>query len=329
MATSNAVQPRPIMKEALPNQETMTPATNTCRNMPSSASVGVADYDFTPWLKFGSDVIAATAWPVVVISTLIIFRRDLKAAIAKLSSLKAAGVEAAFGQTVDQMAPISSATPESPPAPDQETLPANDAQPAAAPITASSNATESPVTDSGKTSGQQTVHAAAAGDPENPATRLWEIFYRWGEASAAKSAARRKRVLDLYGIRTSMGLKEARELATTSRSGAVLKAWSVAERSLRKKLVDVVPESGSVPAKFRKMYADQLISSSAYTRYFSLRKLQRSVANADSFAGTEADVLQYIERIEDLLVALGEELDLEPALKQPLTNATLKNQQDI
>jgi len=266
-------------------------------------------------LDFVSKVVAATSWPIAVVILALLFHREVRRILAQISRLKAGGVEAEFRAEVESMDPLSplpvTATPVSCEAAPEEALePAAldaDAPTATTPASSSANGsrleTETQTPD--RTQAVVDAEQASAFDPESPLRTFAKTVYQWRAAHATARAQQIRSLMDVGGPATVLRMKDAREMAVTNPSAAVMMAWTACELSLSEILGRKGMFGGSVSHWLRQAFLNGALPEPIYDRYKELQKLRNTVAESEEFSGTKSDVLQYIGRVEDLIISIG------------------------
>lgn len=264
-------------------------------------------------LDFISKVVAATSWPIAVVILALLFHREVRRILAQISRLKAGGVEAEFRAEVESMDPLSplpmTAAPVSCEATPEEVLEpaAVDADASTATHPDSSSAKESRFETETQTPDRTQVKAeqASAFDPESPLLTFAKTFNHWRTAYATARAKQIRSLMDVGGPATVLRMKEARDMAVTNPSAAVMMAWTACEASLSEILGRKGMFGGSISHWLQQAFLNGSLPEPIYDRYKELRKLRNTVAHSQEFSGTKSDVLQYIGRVEDLIISIG------------------------
>ncbi len=268
-------------------------------------------------LDFISKVVAATSWPIAVVMLALLFHREVRRILAQISRLKAGGVEAEFRAEVESMDPLSTLPMTTGPvacevAPEEVLEPEAvdvDVSAAAPPASSSGNGSrfenETQTPDRIGAGAEAEADQASALDPESPLRTFVKSFYQWQAAHATARAHQIRSLMDVGGPATLLRLKDARELAETNPSAAVLMAWTACEVSLSEILGRKGIIGDSISTWLRQAFLNGSLPEPIYDRYKELQKLRNAVARSQEFSGTKSDVLQYIGRVEDLIISIG------------------------
>lgn len=273
--------------------------------------------------------LGSLAWPVTVLTALFVFKRDIVALLSKLASIKVGGAEASFSQGVHQLNPLTSAA-------EAEAKVAATAAASAESEPQGQSAQEEAKEDAEHLNEGEAINTNEGGqvaDPvleeKNGSTALdqrsfYENLLRLSFISSDGSANADPRswaaYLRDYMLENSLDgaaakdLNEARLIASNSPSGAVLLAWRAIEGILQQvaapfELLDsrtkVAKQRWKNPKTvMQHLMMESLIDTETFDRFYALQRLRNSVAHASHFTADPADVLEYINRAEELAITL-------------------------
>jgi hypothetical protein len=233
------------------------------------------------------------------------FQRDLRGLIPKLLSLKAGMVEAKFNESVQSMGPLPTA-----PLPDILDPSLDSGGPSTAPPpvdeatqvkepAASYEPMECPVGGS--------YNESTATSAPTQAAKKFRVYFKEGRDGprGSDAAAHLQKVMPHAMPQSVFDLVEATSVAEVSPSVAVILAWRAVElevRALKERLdLDQIRPMQLISS----LSAKRVLPWSTRTRYAQLKDLQDAVVHASNFAGSLTDVLQYIERAQELVAALS------------------------
>lgn len=279
------------------------------------------------WFDLIKSALSSLAWPATVLTGIFVFRKDVVALLSKLASIKAGGVEAQFAHEVHQLNPLASSA-------EAEAEVAADA---VADVGDETQGHTDQVNDDhrerdvGVDTSEADAQPGEADGTEEPlasprrreATETWKYIYDHLKESTERSPSNSfhdfaSNFRD-YVLRKSIDgaaakdLEEARVIAANSPSGAVLLAWRAVEGILQQ--LPAEPHTFFVKSKFihrwksptsvmRNLVTSSLIDTETYIRFYELQKLRNSVAHANQFTAAPADVLEFINRAEELAITL-------------------------
>lgn len=269
----------------------------------------------TVLLDFLKSALSSLAWPATVIIAMWLFRKQVSSLLSNIAAIKAAGFEASFGHQVKIMEPLEESENHSVEEGAGRTSP------------------EDPLHDGDQSNGGD--HAGRGVTPNHPPTDEFDFD---PTDPAAAILARVKLVSNVKDFAASAWLsaqakrdfKEARLVAANSASAAVLLAWRAVEGILRdiSFCLDAhhLGSSANAPLKqssrliMKSLYKRELIDSDAFDRYFDLVRLRNSVAHAEHFSASTEDVMEYIDRAQELGVMLARVLSkIESSARQELS----------
>lgn len=287
------------------------------------------------WFDLIKSALASLAWPATVLTALLVFRKDIVALLSKLASFKLAGAEAMFSHGVHQLDPLGSAEEAKADAAANVAAAAAEAEAEAA---QAKDHNEGQVAHGDDAATPPTEPRDGAGNARNtdpvtenvndkPAIRsklLFDAFHRDagindGSSTGITLSTWISSFRD-YLLKSSLDgtaakdLDEARLIAANSPSGAVLLAWRAIEGVLQQ--IPVQLDLGTSPSSaakhgwknpstiMRHLIRESHIDTETYERFYDLQKLRNSVAHASRFTAAPADVLEYIDRAEELATTL-------------------------
>lgn len=269
----------------------------------------------TVLLDFLKSALSSLAWPATVIIAMWLFRKQVSSLLSNIAAIKAVGFEASFGHQVHIMEPLEE--------PDNHSVEQDEGKTRA----------ENPVHD-----GDQPNRGDRAGRQSTPRHPQVDEFDFDPSDPAAAILARVRLLRNVKDFAASAWLsaqakrdfKEARLVAANSASAAVLLAWRAVEGIMRdiSLCLDAHQFESSASAPLRQssrqimksLHRRELIDKDAFDRYFDLVRLRNSVAHAEHFSASTEDVIEYIDRAQELGVTLARALDkIEPTAQQGLS----------
>lgn len=273
--------------------------------------------------------LGSLAWPVTVLTALFVFKKDIVALLSKLASIKVGGAEASFSQGVHQLNPLASAA-------EAEAKVAATAAASAESEPQGRSSQEEAKKDAEHVEGGEATNTNEGGQVADPilgqkdgsAELDQRSFYEnllrlsWIGSDGSANSDLRSWAAHLrdYMLENSLDgaaakdLNEARIIASNSPSGAVLLAWRAIEGILQQVAAPLeLRDSQTKVAKQRwrnpktvmqHLITESLIDTETYDRFNDLQRLRNSVAHASHFTADPADVLEYINRAEELAITL-------------------------
>ncbi|GEM_PF-5871850 len=273
------------------------------------------------WLDFVKSVLSSLAWPVTVVSALLLFRRDIIALLSKLAAIKAGSFEASFAQQVHRMDPL----PASPREEDGATSLPQPAEPS--PSDMQGGEGQEPVEGKSASSineGEMKVKLDVPSSSDDDALPNDAAFSRTIRDFAASVLISRSAKKDF---------KEARMISPNSASGAVLLAWRAVEGVVTQLALS---DASGVPATrpdrrrwksprlvVERLFREEVIDNETFERFLELQSLRNAVAHASNFSANTGDVLEYIDRAEELATTLSAVLNQIEHTMRPVPNVPI------
>jgi hypothetical protein len=261
------------------------------------------------WLDFLKSAIASMAWPITVMVSVLLFRKDFVSLLAALVSIKAGGVEAFFNRTLQNM----------PPLPD-ETQGASEPEDDGAGAT-----TPSPKLDLDPTSKQDEVaQTKPAEDPTSADNFQDDTHSKWDVAHIfPKKGPRRKAIFQISPrtvriLEVRSLLEQSLTVAEQAPTAAVIIAWSAVEvmvREASKALLSAPPKNARIA--MQQLYFNDHVSALVFDRFRQLQDLRNEVAHTNHFNASFASVMDYLARVNEVVAALQSALDAGNTATQP------------